>query len=80
MAKSKLYISTKKDRYWDIYAQYNKWSKEDVFFVTREKDNAKSIVLLERDLPNDKDFEILLDEHIVNRYLSGVKFYPYQTL
>lgn len=27
------------------YAQYAKWSSEDIYFVTREKDNAKSIVL-----------------------------------
>ena len=39
-----------------------------IYFVTREKDNAKSIVLSERELPIDKDFEILLDEEISKEY------------
>ena len=50
------------------YKQYDKWSSEGIYFVTREKDNAKSIALLERDLPNDKNFEILLDEEVIKEY------------
>lgn len=50
------------------YMQYEKWTEEGVFFVTREKQNAKGKVLLERELPDDKDFEILLDEEIIKEY------------
>ena len=50
------------------YNQYDKWSSEGIYFVTREKDNAKSIALLERDLPNDKNFEILLDEEVIKEF------------
>lgn len=56
------------DKAYVDYAQYAKWSSEGIFFVTREKDNAKSIVLSERDLPDDKDFEILLDEEVIKEY------------
>ena len=56
------------DKAYVDYNQYGKWNKEGVYFVTREKDNAKSISLLERDLPNDKDFEILLDEEVIKTY------------
>lgn len=56
------------DKAYVDYAQYAKWSNEGIYFVTREKDNAKSIVLSERDLPDDKDFEILLDEEVIKEY------------
>jgi hypothetical protein len=56
------------DKAYVDYAQYAKWSSEGIYFVTREKDNAKSIVLSERDLPDDKDFEILLDEEVIKEY------------
>jgi hypothetical protein len=56
------------DKAYVDYAQYDKWSSEGIYFVTREKDNAKSIVLSERDLPDDKDFEILLDEEVIKEY------------
>lgn len=56
------------DKAYVDYAQYAKWSREGIFFVTREKDNAKSVVLLERDLPDDKDFDILLDEQVIKEY------------
>jgi Transposase DDE domain/Domain of unknown function (DUF4372) len=59
------------DKAYVDYAQYAKWSSEGIYFVTREKDNAKSIVLLERDLPEDKDFEILLDEQVIKVYKDG---------
>ena len=56
------------DKAYVDYNQYAKWNNEGVYFVTREKDNAKSISLLERDLPNDRDFEILLDEEVIKVY------------
>ena len=56
------------DKAYVDYKQYAKWSSEGIYFVTREKDNAKSVVLSERDLPNDKDFEILIDEEVIKEY------------
>ena len=56
------------DKAYVDYNQYAKWNSEGINFVTREKDNAKSIILLERDLPEDKDFEILLDEEVIKEY------------
>ena len=56
------------DKAYVDYAQYAMWSDEGIGFVTREKDNAKSIVLSERELPDDKDFEILVDEEIIKVY------------
>ena len=61
------------DKAYVDYAQYAKWSQQGIYFVTREKDNAKSIPLLERDLPDDKDFEILLDEDIIIQYTDPQK-------
>ena len=56
------------DKAYVDYQQYAKWSSEDIYFVTREKDNAKSTIILERDLPNDKDFEVLLDQEVMKIY------------
>jgi len=61
------------DKAYVDYAQYAKWSSEGIYFVTREKDNAKSIVLTERDLPDDKDFEILMDEEVIKEYKDANK-------
>jgi hypothetical protein len=56
------------DKAYVDYAQYAKWGREGIYFVTREKDNAKSIVLSERELPIDKNFELLLDEEVIKEY------------
>jgi hypothetical protein len=56
------------DKAYVDYAQYAKWGHEGIYFVTREKDNAKSVALRERDLPDDKNFEILLDEEVMKQY------------
>jgi hypothetical protein len=56
------------DKAYVDYAQYAKWGQEDIYFVTREKDNAKSVQILERDLPEDRNFEITLDEEVVKTY------------
>jgi hypothetical protein len=50
------------DKAYNDYAQFQKWTGEEIWFVTREKTNAKSKIILERDLPEDKDYEILLDD------------------
>lgn len=59
------------DKAYVDYQQYHKWGQEGIYFVTREKDNAKSLVLSERDLPDDKDFEIILDEDVIKEYKNS---------
>lgn len=61
------------DKAYVDYAQYAKWGREGIYFVTREKDNAKSLVLTERELPVDKNFEILLDEEVIKEYKDEYK-------
>jgi len=56
------------DKAYVDYNQYAKWGSDGIYFVTREKDNAKSLTLLERELPDDKDFEILIDEEVIKEY------------
>ncbi|MEO5946445.1 MAG: IS4 family transposase [Chitinophagaceae bacterium] len=56
------------DKAYVDYRQYALWGSKDIYFVTREKDNAKSTTILERDLPDDKDFEILIDEEVMKVY------------
>ena len=46
------------------YAQYASWTLEDVYFVTRQKDNAVYTSLQEYDLPENTPSGILKDEHI----------------
>jgi hypothetical protein len=61
------------DKAYVDYAQYAKWTEDDIYFVTRQKDNAKSTVVIERDLPDDKDFEVLLDEEVFFEFKDGKK-------
>lgn len=56
------------DKAYVDYPQYACWNKLSIYFVTREKDNAKSITIWERELPDDKDFEVLLDEEVMKTY------------
>jgi len=56
------------DKAYVNYNQFATWAEQGIYFVTREKDNAKSIAVLEKDLPDDKDFEILLDEQALYHY------------
>jgi len=56
------------DKAYVDYAQYDEWGSEGIYFATREKENAKSTVLLEKELPEDKDFEIVIDEEIIKEY------------
>jgi len=56
------------DKAYVDYKQYAKWSSEDIYFVTREKDSAKSTPVKERDLPDDKNFDILIDEEVLKTY------------
>lgn len=56
------------DKAYVDYTQYAKWCSEYIYFVTREKENAKGTMVLDRDLPDDKDFEILKDENNLKVY------------
>ena len=46
------------------YKQYQRWTSEDVFFVTRQKHNARYNSLEEFDIPDKVDDAILKDERI----------------
>jgi len=46
------------------YQQYQKWILDDIYFVTRQKDNARYTSLEEFDIPNTIDDAVLKDEKI----------------
>ncbi|GHT24862.1 hypothetical protein FACS189430_10570 [Bacteroidia bacterium] len=50
------------------YAEYERFTKEDVFYVTRLKDNAKYDAGEEYDIPDEADSGVLKDEEIVLYY------------
>ena len=65
------------DRAYNFYKQFAQWTEEGVFFVTRQKKNAKSQVIetLYQCPQTDKDDKkkscVLLDEHIHLAYKDG---------
>lgn len=56
------------DKAYVDYKQYAKWNAENIYFVTREKENALSTSIEEIELPENGDFEILLDEKVMKEY------------
>jgi hypothetical protein len=46
------------------YRQYNQWSLEDIYFVTRQKDNAVYDSIKEFDILDEIDDAVLKDETI----------------
>lgn len=46
------------------YGQYQRWTLEDIYFVTRQKDNARYTSLEEFDIPDTVDDAVLKDEKI----------------
>jgi hypothetical protein len=56
------------DRGYVDYAEYERFTKEDVFYVTRLKDNAKYEIGEEFDIPDKADSGVLKDEEIVVQY------------
>jgi hypothetical protein len=46
------------------YGQYQNWTLEDIYFVTRQKDNARYKSLEEFDIPDNMDDAVLKDEKI----------------
>lgn len=57
------------------YAQYQKWTLGDVYFVTRQKDNARYTSLEEFDIPDTVDDSVLKDERIELKDNGGRPFY-----
>lgn len=56
------------DKAYNNYALFDKWNKEDIFFVTRLKNNAKETLLEEFDLPEATPDAILRDAKIALKY------------
>ncbi|SHG20887.1 protein of unknown function [Salegentibacter echinorum] len=46
------------------YKQYQQWTLDDIYFVTRQKDNARYTSLEEFDIPDKVDDAVLKDEKI----------------
>lgn len=57
------------------YSQYQKWTLEDVFFVTRQKDNARYTSYEEFDIPETVDEAVLKDEKIKLNDNNGKSFH-----
>jgi len=57
------------------YAQYQKWTLEDIYFVTRQKENARYTSLEEFDIPDTVDDAVLKDEKIELKDNDGKQFY-----
>lgn len=56
------------DKAYNNYALFNKWNEEDIFFVTRLKNNAKEKLLKEFELNDATPDEVLRDAKIALKY------------
>lgn len=56
------------DKAYNNYALFDQWSKEDIFFVTRLKNNAKERFIKEKDLLENTPDEVLRDAEIALPY------------
>jgi hypothetical protein len=56
------------DKAYNNYALFNKWNKDEIFFVTRLKNNAKETLLKEFELPEATPDEVLRDAKIALKY------------
>lgn len=56
------------------YEQYQQWTLDDIFFVTRQKDNARYTSIEEFDIPDHVDDAVLKDEKITLTDKSGGEF------
>jgi hypothetical protein len=59
------------DKAYNNYALFDKWNEQDIFFVTRLKDNAKERFIEEKDLLGDTPDEVLRDAKIALPYKDG---------
>jgi len=62
------------DKAYVDYAQYERFSKEGVFYVTRLKDNAVYEAGEEFDIPDEADSGVLKDEEIILKYGKNSEF------
>jgi IS4 transposase len=56
------------------YGQYNQWTLDDIYFVTRQKDNAVYDSIDEFDILDDVDAAVLKDETISLTNKDGTEF------
>lgn len=56
------------------YEQYQQWTLEDIYFVTRQKSNARYTSLEEFDIPDNVDDAVLKDEKISLADKNGNEF------
>jgi hypothetical protein len=56
------------------YEQYQQWTLDDIYFVTRQKDNARYLSIEEFDLPDTTSDAILKDEKIELASKNGIHF------
>lgn len=56
------------DKAYNDYSLFDKWTKDDIFFVTRLKNNAKDIFIEEFELPESASDQILKDARIALKY------------
>src|SRR5690554_6236358 len=56
------------DKAYNNYALFAKWNEQDIFFVTRLKDNARERFVEEKDLLEDTPDEVLRDAKIALSY------------
>lgn len=59
------------DKAYNNYALFDRWNQQDIFFVTRLKDNAKERFIEEKDLLGDTPDEVLRDAKIALPYKDG---------
>ena len=57
------------------YKQYQQWTLDDIYFVTRQKDNARYTSLEEFDIPDKVDDAVLKDEKITLTDKDDKKFH-----
>jgi hypothetical protein len=55
------------------YSEYERFTKEGVFYVSRLKDNAKYKAIKEFDIPDEAESGVLKDEEIVLSYRKGAR-------
>lgn len=57
------------------YQQYQQWTLDDIYFVTRQKSNARYTSLEEFDIPHNVDDAVLKDEKITLTDKDGYEFH-----
>lgn len=61
------------DKGYTDYLQYAQWTQQDVYYITRMRENAVYQSGEELELPQEKDFGVLKDERIILEYWFNQK-------